>query len=110
MMQNRVTDGAWALVDHDLETGRSVWMTEQDDQLVFRVDMPLNDIFDQNNDAVLETIGKRFGDYNRVASIPHHLIYQNGVDDAMRQRDQKWLARWLNDPDNRKFRTSRGCV
>lgn len=109
-MTMRVADGSWTLIDHDFETGRSTWMTEQDGQYVFRVDMPLNDIFDQNKDALVETIGRRFGDYNRIASIPHHLIYHNGVDDAMRQRDSKWLAKFLNDPDNKKFRTSRGRV
>lgn len=109
-MSMEIRDGSWTLIDHDIETGRSVWMAFQDDQYVFRVDMPLNDIFDQNNAAVVETIGRKFGDYNRVASIPHHLIYQNGVDDAMRQHDDKWLAKFLNDPDNQKFRTSRGSV
>lgn len=106
----QVTDGSWTLIDHDFETGRSTWMTEQDGQYVFRVDMPLHDIFDQNKDALVETIGRKFGDYNRVASIPHHLIYSNGVDDAVRQHDDKWLAKFLNDPDNQKFRTSRGRV
>lgn len=105
-----ITDGAWTLIDYEAETGRSTWMAQQDDQYIFRVDMPLNDIFDQNNDAVVESIGRKFGDYNRVASIPHHLIYHNGVNDAMQQHDSKWLSRFLNDPDNQKFRTSRGRV
>ncbi len=105
-----VRDGDWTMIDHDFETGRSIWMLAQDDKYVFRVDMPLNDIFDQNNDAVIETIGRKFGDYNRVASIPHHLVYQNGVNDAIEQQDGRWLNRWLNDSDNRKFRTSRGSV
>ncbi len=107
---SEIRDGAWTMIDHEMATGRTVWMTEQDGQYVFRVDMPLDDIFDQNNDAVIETIGRKFGDYNRVASIPHHLIYQNGVDDALQQQDGRWLSRWLNDADNRKFRTSRGSV
>lgn len=105
-----IWDGAWKLVDFDHPTGRSVWMTQQDDQLVFRVDMPLEDIFSANHEMAMETQGRRFGDYNRVASIPHHLVYQNGIDDALGQGDDKWLARWLNDSDNRKFRTSRGRV
>ncbi len=105
-----VRDGDWTMIDHELATGRTVWMTEQDGQYVFRVDMPLNDILDQNNDAVIDTIGRKFGDYNRVASIPHHLVYQNGVNDALEQQDNRWLNRWLNDSDNRKFRTSRGSV
>lgn len=105
-----VRDGDWTMIDHELATGRTVWMTEQDGKFVFRVDMPLNDIFDQNNDAVIETIGRKFGEYNRVASIPHHLIYQNGVNEALEQQDGRWLSKWLNDSDNRKFRTSRGVV
>lgn len=106
----QITDGAWTLIDHDIATSRSVWMTEQDGQYVFRVDMPLDDIFDQNNDAVIETIGRKFGDYNRVASVPHHLVYQNGLNEAIEQQDNRWLSKWLNDPDNKKFRTSRGAV
>ncbi len=109
-MEQEVWDGAWKLMEHDLATGRSVWMTVQDDQYVFRVDMPLDDIFTANNDAVIDTNGRRFGDYNRVASIPHHLVYQNGVNDALEQGDSRWLSRFLNDGDNRKFRTSRGSV
>jgi len=105
-----IRDGSWVLIDHDLETGRSVWMAHQGDQYVFRIDMPLDDVFEQNNAAVIESMGRRFGDYNRVASIPADLIYYNGVDEALRQRDDKWLSRFLNDPDNRKFRTSRGRV
>ena len=95
-------------MDHDLATGRSVWMAVQDDRYVFRVDMPLDDIFVANHEAEAETNGKRFADWHRVASVPHHLIYQNGVNDALSQHDDKWLSRWLNDGDHRKFRTSRG--
>ena len=109
-MEPEIWDGAWKLMEHDPLTGRSVWMTVQDDQYVFRVDMPLDDIFTANNDAVIETNGRRFGDYNRVASVPHHLIYQNGLNDAVEQQDSRWLSRWLNDSDNKKFRTSRGSV
>lgn len=105
-----IRDGDWTMIDHDLATGRTVWMLDQDGQFVFRVDMPINDILDQNNDAVIATIGRKFGDYNRVASIPHHLVYQNGVNEAVEQQDSRWLSKWLNDPDNKKFRTSRGTV
>lgn len=107
-MLDEVWDGGWLRVELDLATGRSVWMTEQDGQLVLRVDMPLDAIFDANQEALAATMGKRFGDYNRVASIPHHLVYQNGVNDAIEQQDGAWLSRWLNDGDNAKFRTSRG--
>lgn len=105
-----VYDGAWKLMEHDSATGRSVWMTVQDNQYVFRVDMPLDEIFDANHDAHMATMGNKFGDYNRIASVPHHLVYQNGLNDAIVQKDDKWISRWVNDSDNRKWRTSRGRV
>lgn len=105
-----VWDGAWLLMEHDAETGRCVWMTVQDGQYVFRVDQPLDEIFTANNDAVIDTNGRRFGEWNRVASIPHHLVYQNGVNDAIEQHDDTFLSRFLNDSDHSKFRTSRGRV
>jgi len=105
-----VWDGGWLLMEHDVATGRSVWMTEQDGQYVFRVDMPLDDIFDANHEAEMDTMGHRFGDWNRVASVPHHLVYQNGLSEAIDQHDDRWLSRWFNDSDNARFRTSRGRV
>lgn len=105
-----VRDGAWQLVDFDPASQRSVWMTEQDGQYVFRVDMPLDDIFDANAEAEQATHGVRFGDYVRVASVPHHLFYQNGLNEAVEQHDDRFIAKVLNDADNRKFRTSRGRV
>lgn len=105
-----IRDGDWTLIDHEHATGRSTWMKEEDGKFLFRVDMPINDILDSNNDALVETIGRKFGDYRRLASIPHHLVYQNGLNEAMEQKDNKWLSRFFNDSDNAKFRTSRGRV
>ena len=109
-MLDEVWDGGWLRMELDLATGRSVWMKEQDGQFVFRVDMPLDDIFTANHEAAVETMGRRFGDYNRVASIPHHLVYQNGINEAIEQQDSRWLSGFLNNSDNAKFRTSRGKV
>lgn len=105
-----IWDGAWKLMEHDPATGRSVWMTIEDDRYVFRVDMPLDDIFTANREAEIASHGQRFGDYNRIGSVPHHLIYQNGLDDAIDNQDDAFISRFFNDSDNRKFRTSRGRV
>jgi hypothetical protein len=50
----------------------------------------------------------RYGDMRRVASIPIALYF-----DLKRQgiaEDPEAMRRWLNDPDNRFFRTSPGTV
>lgn len=105
-----VWDGKWLLMEHDPATGKCVWMTVEDDQYIFRVDQPLDAIFTANHEAAAETQGKAFGDWNRVASIPHHLVYQNGLNEAVEQQDNRFISRMLNDSDNEKFRTSRGRV
>jgi len=105
-----IWDGGWLLMEHDHATGRSVWMTLQDDKYVFRVDMPLDDIFDVNREAEAVTHGQAFGDWNRIASVPHHLVHKTGLAEALKQDDNAHLARFFNDSDNRKFRTSRGSV
>lgn len=112
-MEQDVWDGAWKLIDHDAVTGRSVWVTVQDGQTIARIDMPndkLEDIFAVNKEFEAASHSGKFGDYNRIASVPHHLVYKNGLDDALKQGDQKFINRWMNDSDNRKFRTSRGRV
>jgi hypothetical protein len=100
----------WMLFDTDPVTGRKVYLTEQDGQFYAMVEQPLQDIFDANHDAEMASHGKPFGDWVRAASMPHHLVYHNGINDAVIQKDRKHLARVLNDSDNQKFRTSRGRV
>lgn len=112
-MDQEVWDGNWRLMDHDPITGRSVWVTVQDGNTIARIDMPndkLEDIFAVNHAFETASQGEKFGDYNRIASIPHHLVYKNGLADALRQGDDKFIKRFFNDSDNRKWRTSRGRV
>lgn len=50
----------------------------------------------------------RFGDLKRVASIPMPLYFQLKAEG--KTEDQDFMRRWLNDPDNRFFRTCPGRV
>jgi hypothetical protein len=60
------------------------------------------------NKAHFNDAPNRWGDWSRVASIPL-TVYQElktkGVVD-----DERAFKRWLNDPDNRFFRTRPGTV
>lgn len=63
---------------------------------------------DRNKALYNENAGKRWGDMKHVASIPLTVYWdlvQKGV-----TRDQKDFSKWLNDPDNRHFRTFPGKV
>ena len=60
------------------------------------------------NKADFNDAPARWGDGKRVASIPMAIYWElkrTGVAD-----DQAALRRWLNDPDNRHFRTRPGVV
>ena len=48
------------------------------------------------------------GDMHHVASIPMALFYQMKAEGKL--EDQAYMKRWLNDPDNRAFRTRPGEV
>lgn len=98
----------WVLFDDDPVTGRKVYLTEQDGQMYAMVEQPLQDIFDANHEAEAATHGKPFGDYVRLASLPHHLAYHNGLVEAIDQGDRRFVSRFVNDSDHQKFKTSRG--
>ena len=59
--------------------------------------------------AYNDSQNKRHGDWSRIASIPLN-IYHEQLAEAQSQKDEKYMSKWLNDPDNRAFRTFGGTV
>jgi hypothetical protein len=106
-----IRDGEWTLFEHDPATGRSVWwMVDEDGVSVFRIDTPVDQVLEANAEAMKASDGKPFGEWARVASVPLQLLHSSGLNEAQTQGDDKWLSRWLNDSDNRAFRTKAGIV
>ncbi len=105
-----IMDGPWRLFDHDLASGRTVWVTFDGDQTIFRTDYPVDGLI-QNNADVRSEVGKTSGgDWNRVASIPLNVLHDSGFHEAVLQDDEKFIKRFLNDGDNRAWRTTEGRV
>lgn len=98
--------------DHDPEIGRTVWLVFDDkgNMKGAHVEQEVDAILEANAEAEKATHGVRFGDYNRVASVPLTFLERSGLDQAIDARDQRYISKVLNDADNRKFRTSRGSV
>jgi hypothetical protein len=106
-----VDDDGFELMEHDPVTGRNIWSKVEGGELIVRVyQKGIGAIIDANHEAKMATEGRRFGDWNRVASVPHHLAYTTGLTAAIDQQDNKWLSRFLNDSEHEGFRTSRGKV
>lgn len=107
----RIRDGDWSLFDYDFGTGRSTWiMHNPDGSHTFRIDQPVDEVVRANAEQRNASEGERFGEWAKVASVPLQLYHSSGLVDATREQDDRFLSRWLNDADNRDFRTFRGKV
>ena len=91
--------------DFVYESGDSL----KDDQIIISESQDVTAIIEANNRSANE-IDKhqKYGEWSKVASIPLNLYYdlkrQGIVDDPAR------FKKWLNDSDNRFFRTRGGRV
>ena len=96
------------IFDHDAMTGTtSYWHVKDNGEYAIENVQDVSAIVDQNKRQLNDTSGK-FGDVAKVASIPLSVYYelkkQGIVDDPVA------FKRWLNDPDNRAFRTRGGSL
>lgn len=107
----RIKDGDWSLFDYDFVTRRSTWIAHNPDgSHTFRVDTPVDEVLRVNADQANASEGQRFGEWAKVASVPLQHYHSQGLAEATRQQDDRYLSRWLNDSDNSGFRTFRGKV
>lgn len=110
-MSQPITDGnGFDLFNHDPDTGKTIWVKNEGDKRIFRIDQPIQKILDANQELENDSIGQKFSDYTRVASIPLSLAYEKGLIQAGDEHDHNYIAKFLNDSDNRKFRTFRGKI
>lgn len=105
-----IKDGDWVLVDHDFRLKRTVWArSNPDGSTTYRTDYAVDDTLEANRDVRNAASGGWAGDWHRVASIPLN-IYYDKLHEAVRQDDMKFVSRFLNDSDNRAWRTKEGSV
>ena len=62
----------------------------------------------EDNKAEFNEAPERWGEWTKVGSIPISVYYELERQGIL--HDQKALAKWLNDPDNRAFRTRPGTI
>jgi hypothetical protein len=98
--------------EYDPEIGRTVWLLFDDagNMVGAHVEQEFDKIAEANAEAEKATHGQRFGDYNRVASIPLTLMEKTGLGEAIDARDRRYMSKLLNSSDYSKLRTSRGKV
>jgi len=103
-------ENGFELVDYDHLTGRSVWTYFDGEKTVIRTDYPVEGLVSANAEIRNSAASGWAGDYHRVASIPQNVLWDSGLVEAQSQGDDKFVSRWLNDSDNRAWRTKEGRV
>lgn len=98
--------------DYDPDIKRTVWLVFDDKGQMkgAHVEQDADAIIEANKIAMDRTVGARFGEWNRAASVPLTFLEKTGLGDAIDAGDRRYMCKVLNDGDNAKLRTSRGNV
>lgn len=100
----------WYFMDDNPYLGVRRWGLDTEDGTVIRTEYYMANAFmEANQQQRNHTAGERFGNFRHVASIPMH-IWAREIVPRQQQLDQTSLKKWLNNPDNRAFRTFGGKV
>jgi hypothetical protein len=102
-------DDGWRMVSHDPHLGRTIWHYQDPvtGANTWRTEQDVDKAVKENAEERNSTAGQKFGDWRRIASIPLNMWYDK-LDQAHREGDEEYVKRWLNDGDNRAFRTFEG--
>jgi hypothetical protein len=101
--------GGWKMVE-DNESYRR-WEADLGDRIVIKTEHKGTDKLLEDNQRIYnENAGKRWGDGQVVGSVPMNLYFQSGLAEANKQRDIRFIRRWWDDPDHRKFRKFKGTI
>lgn len=104
----RIKDGDWTLFDYNPKLKRQVWVrSNPDGSQTFRTDYEVDNTIDINQAQRNLAQPGWAGDYHHVASIPLN-VYYDQLAEASKQDDQRFINKWLNDSDNRAWRTKEG--
>lgn len=100
------------LFSHDALTGITTWFCYDDEtnQVTMTAEQDVTGIMDDNDreaTAIFQS-GKKWGEWARVATVPMSIYAQWLIEG--RDKDPEFIKRWINDRDNRKFRTRLGRV
>lgn len=93
----------------DLGITRSWHYDADKDEATIQTQQDVTAIIEENKDEFAQVDERaRWGEFNRVASIPLSVYYEMKKQGKL--DDQAYMKRWLNDPDNRHFRVRPGEV
>lgn len=100
----------WYLMDDNPALGVRRWGLDLEHATIVRTEYYAANVFMEANLRERNaTAGSRFGDFRHVASIPAH-IWAREIAPREKAGDKASIRKWLNNSDNRAFRTFDGDV
>lgn len=101
----------WQLYEEDPIRGIKRYRLQLDaDTIVQRTEYYRTEhLLDANAQDQSALAGNKWGDAQLVARIPLDLAWQQLMP-AVIENDERYVAKWLNDADNAKFRVKAGTV
>ena len=103
-------ENGFELHEHDYATGRTVWRYFDGEKTIFRTDYPVENLINTNAEQRSISRNDWQGDYHHIASVPSNVAWDSGLVEAFSQHDDKHINKFLNDGDNRAWRTKDGQV
>lgn len=103
-----VDNDGFELVQYDPSSQKSVWKKNDGAEDIYRIDQPVTQLIEQNT-AVRNEVGRApMGDWVKVASLPANVVWNEnlGLVDAFSAKDDKYISKFLNDSENRAWRTT----
>ena len=105
-----VYDGAWRLFAYDPLFKRTIWILHQDGEMHFRVDFDVTQKIEENKQhRLLADKGWKGDGLHRIASVPLNTYYAE-LEPAKADGNTKYIDKWLNNSDNRAWRTKEGHI
>lgn len=97
------------VIDTDPTTGIShvFYYDDATDEVTITAEQDVASVLEHNKTSYNDA-PDRHGEWSRVAQIPMSIYYDLAKSGKL--RDNAYMKRWLNDPDNRFFRTRPGKV
>lgn len=103
-MDNKIFD-----VNPELGITRTWHYNDETDEATIQTQQDVTAIVEENKNEFNQVDERaKWGEFSRVASIPLSLYYELKKEGKL--EDQAYMKRWLNDPENRHFRTRPGEV
>ena len=110
---SRIPDNLWEFegVSSDGLRRHYVYWVDKANGVGFRKTENLveEDLLAHNRERLNDSQGQRFGDGKVVASVPLNVFYRDFAS-RLREGDTDFMRWWLNNDENKPYRTFRGRV